>query len=137
MTVIETARLLGKTLQEDERYVRYHAAKLNNDTDEQLQKDISEFHAIKMMINMEEGKVDADKERIKSLNRDLQDMFTKVTENPHMVEFEAARAEMDSLLASVNYIITASANGLDPNEVPETPPSACSPGGCAGCSGCG
>ncbi len=137
MNVIELTRQVGKALQEDERYKRYHEAKKKNDEDTELQQDISEFHAIKMMINMEEGKADCDRERVKKLNSDLTAMFTKVTQNPNMIAYEEARSAMDELLASVNYIVTASANGQDPMTVSETPPSACSPGGCAGCSGCG
>ena len=137
MNVIEAARLVGKALQEDERYIRYHEAKKRNDEDEGLQQDISEFHATKMMINMEEGKTDCDREQVKKLNADLTALFTKITQNPNMAAYEDARSEMDQLLSSINYIVTASANGNDPDEVPETPPSTCSPGGCAGCSGCG
>lgn len=137
MNVIEMARQLGAAIQADERYIRYHKAKEANDDNETLQSDISEFHAIKMMINMEQGKADADQERIKQLNDDLTKLFTKVTENPVMVEFEKARTDMDELLSSINHIITASANGHDPMSVPENAPSSCGAGGCAGCSGCG
>ena len=137
MNVIEAARLVGKALQEDERYIRYHEVKKKNDEDEGLQQDISEFHATKKMINMEEGKTDCDREQVKKLNADLTALFTKITQNPNMAAYEDARSEMDQLLSSINYIVTASANGNDPDEVPETPPSTCSPGGCAGCSGCG
>ena len=137
MNVIEATRALGHALQQDERYLRYTAAKKANDEDEKLQKDIAEFHTVKQMINMESGKADRDSERLKSLNAELTDLFRAVQENPNMAAFEEARADMDMLLESVNFIITACANVNDPDKVPETPPSSCSAGGCAGCSGCG
>ena len=42
MNVIETARTLGKALQEDERYIKYDAATKASDTDTQLQNKIGD-----------------------------------------------------------------------------------------------
>ena len=43
MNVIELTRELGKALQQDERYIAYHAAKLANDNDADLQNLIGDF----------------------------------------------------------------------------------------------
>ncbi len=137
MEVIELTRQLGKAIQNDPRYIRYHKAKAENDENEQLQDDISEFHSIKMLINMEQGRPEQDKEKIKKLNDELTALFERVTNNPAMREFEEARQDMDELLASVNHIITASANGHDPMTIDASAPQGCTPNGCAGCSGCG
>lgn len=136
MSVIEKARELGKALQEDERYSRYRAAKLANDKDETLQKDIAEFNSTKIELNAEMAKDDKDTEAITRLNSKLNSIYVKVTENPNMVAFEAARSEMDDILESINYIVTSAANGDDPMTCPETPPASCT-GSCATCGGCG
>jgi hypothetical protein len=52
---------------------------------------------------------------------------------PNMVAFNQAKGEMDRMLAEINNIITASANGEDPETCPAQP--GCS-GECSSCGGC-
>ncbi len=54
--------------------------------------------------------------------------------NPNMAAFNAAKNAMDGMLAEINNIITASANGEDPETCPSQP-SGCS-GSCSTCGGC-
>lgn len=135
MNVIEMARELGKVLQTDPRYAQFAAAKLANDKDIELQKEIADFNAAKMELNIEMAKMDKDTEAITAINNKLNALFASVTQNPNMVAFEAARDQLDGVLESIHYIITCAANGDDPMTCPETPPASCS-GSCAGCSGC-
>ncbi|MCM1578572.1 MAG: YlbF family regulator [Ruminococcus sp.] len=135
MSVIEKTRELGKALQEDERYARYRAAKLANDKDESLQKNISEFNSTKMELNAYMAVEDKDTDTVTRLNSKLNQLYRDVTENPNMIAFEAARSEMDDLLSSINYIVTCAANGDDPMTCPENAP-ACT-GSCSTCGGCG
>ncbi|MDE6592319.1 MAG: YlbF family regulator [Oscillospiraceae bacterium] len=137
MSVIEKARELGKALQEDEIYSRYKAAKLANDKDESLQKNIVEFNSTKMELNIEMAKDDKDTDAITRLNSKLNSIYKEVTENPNMVAFEAARSEMDDILESIHYIITCAANGDDPMTCPDSPPASECSGSCATCGGCG
>ncbi|MBQ7782389.1 MAG: YlbF family regulator [Oscillospiraceae bacterium] len=135
MNVIECARELGKALQADPRYTAYAAAKLANDNDETLQQQIKDFNSKKMELNIELGKQDKDTDRINALDTELRGLYEAVVGNPKMVAFEKAKADMDEILASVNYIVTAAANGEDPMTCSDTPPMSCS-GSCASCSGC-
>ena len=133
MNVIEAARELGKVLQEDARYKQYTAAKLANDNDAALQQEIADFNATKLELNGEMGKPDKDTARITELNNKLNKIYMSVTSNPNMMAFEA---EMDTLLESINYIVTCAANGDDPMTCPETAPSMGCSGSCSSCAGC-
>lgn len=135
MNVIECARELGKALQADPRYTAYAAAKLANDNDETLQQQIKDFNSKKMELNIELGKEDKDTDRINALDTELRGLYEAVVSNPKMVAFEKAKADMDEILASVNYIVTAAANGEDPMTCSDTPPMSCG-GSCASCGGC-
>lgn len=136
MNVIEITRELGKALQEDPRYSMYYAAKLANDKDEELQNKINEFHATKMKLDIEMAKSDKDTAAISTLNSELNSLYMTVSENPNMIAFEAAKAEMDDLLQSINYIIVAAANGQDPMTCPEKAPETGCSGSCSSCAGC-
>ncbi len=135
MNVIDAARELGKALQEDPRYAQYTAAKLANDKDEELQKQINDFHAKRMELNTEMGRTDKDTNAITAINNELNALYSKVVSNPKMIEFEAAKAEMDGILESINFIVTSAANGDDPMTCPDTPPQVCT-GSCSSCGGC-
>ncbi len=136
MNVIEAARELGKALQADPRYSQYNAAKLANDNDAELQKKIAEFHEKRAALNVEMGKTDKDTAAITAINNELNKIYMEVTENPNMMAFEAAKAQMDEILESINYIVTCSANGEDPMTCPEKAPFTGCGGSCDSCSGC-
>ncbi len=135
MNVIEAARALGKALQEDPRYEAYHAAKLENDKDEELQQKIRDFNMKKMDLNAEMSRDNKDTKKITELDNELNALYTAVVSNKHMAAFEAAREDMDAILASINYIVTCAANGDDPMTCPETAPASCG-GSCSTCGGC-
>ncbi|MBQ7989607.1 MAG: YlbF family regulator [Oscillospiraceae bacterium] len=139
MDIITFARELGCELQKDQRYINYSAAKLANDQDTELQKQIADFHAVQMEQRALRA-AGGDPTEISKLNDRLTELYTEVTSNPHMMAFEAARSQLDGVLESINFIITCAANGKDPMTCPDTPPAGCgcgSGGGCSGCSGCG
>lgn len=135
MDIITLARELGQALQKDQRYIDYSAAKLSNDEDTELQKSIADFHSIQMELRALTAS-GGDASEIQRLNTKLTELYTEITSTPHMMAFENARTELDSLLESINFIITCAANGQDPMTCPDTPPAGCG-GSCAGCSGCG
>lgn len=134
MDVIAKARELGKLIQEDERYSAYLQAKEKNDKDEELQKLISEFTAKRYELNMEMSKEDKDSEKLKELDGVIKNLYGEIMVNPNMAEFNAAKNAMDGMLSEINNVITASANGEDPETCPSKP-SGCS-GSCASCGGC-
>ena len=135
MNVIESARNLGKVLQEDERYKKYDAAAKASDTDTQLQNKIGEFNMLRMQLSQEMAKPDKDAEKMTSLDTDIKALYDEIMTMPTMKAFNEAKEEIDALLQSVNYIISMAANGEDPMTCPEQPPHNCS-GSCSTCGGC-
>lgn len=134
MDTISMARELGKLIQADDRYKAYLAAKEKNDKDEELQKLISEFTAKRYELSMEMSKDNKDSEKLKELDGVIKNLYGEIMVNPNMAEFNAAKNAMDGMLTEINNIITASANGEDPETCPANP-SGCS-GSCASCGGC-
>lgn len=135
MNVIETARTLGKALQEDERYIKYDAATKASDTDTQLQNKIGEFNMLRMQLSQEMAKPEKEAEKMTSLDNDIKALYDEIMAMPTMKAFNEAKEELDALLQSVNYIISMAANGEDPMTCPEEPPHNCS-GSCSTCGGC-
>lgn len=134
MDTISMARELGKLIQADARYDAYVKAKEANDKDEELQKLINEFTAKRYELNMEMSKTDKDADRLKELDGVIKNIYGEIMVNPNMAEFNKAKNAMDGMLAEINNIITASANGEDPETCPSQP-SGCS-GSCSTCGGC-
>ena len=64
MDIIECARLLGKTLQQDERYLRLKKATEVNDADEKLQEMINAFNMKRIEINQEVQKTEKNGDRM-------------------------------------------------------------------------
>ncbi|MCC8042183.1 MAG: YlbF family regulator [Oscillospiraceae bacterium] len=135
MSVIDKARELGAVLQQDSRYNAYVVAKAANDSDGELQQLIEEFNVTRGQLNVEMSKSDKDSEKVSQLDTKLRELYNDVMTNPHMEAFEAAKADMDDLLESINYIITAAANGMDPLTCPERDPHSCGCD-CSSCGGC-
>lgn len=134
MDTISMARELGKLIQADPRYAEYVRAKEANDKDEELQKLINEFTMKRYELNMEMSKTDKSEERLKELDGVIKNIYGEIMVNPHMAEFNVAKNAMDGMLAEINNIITASANGEDPETCPAQP-AGCS-GSCSTCGGC-
>lgn len=134
MDAVSMARELGKLIQQDERYKAYVNAKEVNDKDEELQKLISDFEMKRYELNMEMTKTDKDADKLKELDGVIKNLYGEIMVNPSMAKFNAAKNAMDGLLAEINNIITASANGEDPETCPSQP-SGCS-GSCSSCGGC-
>ena len=118
MDTISMARELGKLIQADPRYDAYIKAKETNDKDEELQKLINDFTMKRYELNMEMSKTDKDTDKVKELDGVIKNIYGEIMVNPNMAAFNAAKNAMDGMLAEINNIITASANGEDPETCP-------------------
>ena len=130
MDIIEMTRALGKAIQQDERYIRLSLARDNNDNDEKLQEMIGKFNLKRVEVNQEAAR--PDQAKLDQLNESIRTLYKEIMENPNMVEFNAAKEEIDSLMNFVNQILVLSVNGQDPDTVEQ---SSCT-GSCATCAGC-
>lgn len=134
MTVEEAVRLLGKCIQEDERYLRYKKAKQDNDNDEALQNLISEFNIKRMNYDMLSKKDNPDAEKLQKYETELDSIYEDILSNENMKRFQYAKSEMDAMTKNIDSIITLCLQGEDP-ETCHPDLSNCS-GNCSACSGC-
>ena len=138
MDAIKAARELGKAIQADPRYKDYAAAKAANDADEELQGLISDFSAKRQLLSVEMGKdaSEQDPEKIKRMNKEMQDAYGEVMKNVNMANFAVVKNALDILLNEVNMIISMSCEGEDPETCDPHASHGCG-GSCATCGGCG
>lgn len=133
MGIIEATRNLGVEIQKDERFIRYIKAKLANDNDEALQNQIGEFNTVRMNLDREMNAETQDETKIRELNEKLREIYTAVMSSKSMLDYNTAKAELDSMLNDINSIIMQCVDGEDPTTA--EPHTGCS-GSCSSCSGC-
>ena len=133
MGILEATRALGKEMQKDERFIAFAKAKLANDTDEQLQKDIGEFNIVRMNLERETSAEEVNEEKVKELNEKLRAIYTKIMSSKTMLDYNTAKAGLDAMLNDINSVIMQCAMGADPETC--EPEHACS-GNCDSCGGC-
>lgn len=133
MGIIEATRNLGVEIQKDERFIRYIKAKLANDNDETLQNQIGEFNTVRMNLDREMNNEKQDEDKIRELNEKLREIYTAVMSSKTMLEYNTAKAELDSMINDINSIIMQCVDGEDP--LTAEPQTACT-GSCSTCGGC-
>lgn len=134
MDTIKAARELGKAIQADERYIAYVEAKKSNDEDKALQDLIGEFNLKRQNMQLEMSKKDDEKdsEKLQSMNRELQNCYEKVMNNPNMANFAIVKSALDKLIHDVNGIIAMCCEGENPDtcEIQQCTSDCSSCGGC-------
>ena len=131
--VIAMARELGKVIQQDERFLRIDASKKANDEDKDLQKQIIDFNMKRSELSTALAQDEKDSDKLTALDKELKEMYQAIMENPNMVEFNAAKHEVDHMMSFITDILFGAINGEDPDTVEMR--AGCS-GDCGGCSGC-
>lgn len=132
--LLELAKDLGHELQRDPRFIRTQMAQAAADEDKELQDMIGEFNLKRMALNAEASKDEAeqDKEKVIQLNAELREVYARVMANASMAEYQAARAELDTIVNGIGAIINMASQGLNPDDYEE---HNCS-GNCSSCGGC-
>ncbi len=133
MDVIKSVRELGKAIQQDERFIRYAKAKLDNDSNTELQAAIGNFNITRMELDREMGADEKDEAKVKELNEELRRVYGEIMSNPAMVEYNTAKVEVDQMVSEINTVISKCLDGEDP-ETCET--AAACIGSCSTCGGC-
>lgn len=134
MGILEAARALGAEIQKDERFIAYAKAKIENDSNEDLQEAIGNFNTIRMNLDMEMSKETPDEEKIQELNERLRVTYSAIMSTGAMLNYNNAKANLDAMLNDINSIIMQCVEGAEPSTCePET--HSCS-GSCSSCSGC-
>ncbi len=132
-TLLAMAIDLATQLQADPRCEAVLAATKAADEDETLQKLISEFNLKRIAINTEEGKEEADGEKIRQLNQELRETYAAVMAHEKMMAYNQAKGDLDVLVNKIHFAINLAVQGQDPNLAAQE--SACS-GDCGSCGGC-
>lgn len=132
-TLLAMAIDLATQLQADPRCEAVLAATKAADEDKELQEKISEFNLKRLAINTEEGKEEADADKIRELNQELRTIYAAVMANESMMAYNNAKAELDVLVNKIHFAINLAIQGQDPNLAAQE--SACS-GDCGSCGGC-
>ena len=132
-TLLAMAIDLATQLQADPRCEAVMAATKAADEDENLQSLISEFNLKRLAINTEEGKEEADPEKIRQLNQELRECYAAVMANEKMMAYNEAKGELDQLVNKIQFAINLAAQGQDPNLAAQE--SNCT-GNCGTCGGC-
>ncbi len=132
--LLELAKDLGHEIQRDPRFIRTQMAQAAADEDKELQDMIGEFNLKRMALNAEASKDEAeqDKEKVMQLNAELREVYARVMANASMAEYQAAKAELDTIINGIGAIINMAAQGLNPDDYDE---HNCS-GNCSSCGGC-
>ncbi len=135
MDIIQMARELGKAIQQDELYKKMNEASAATEKSTELQNKINAFSELRLKLNQEVMKSEEEKNEdlITELDSKLRALYQDVTEDPTMVAYNSAKAQLESTLNFISQIITGSANGQDPEMIEQQ--ASCS-GSCGGCSGC-
>ena len=133
MDVIEQVSILGKAIQQDERFVRYAKARLENDNNKELQASIGEFNIIRMELDREMQSEEKNEDKVKELNEKLRTIYGEIMSSPVMVEYNTAKVAVDQMLNEINTVISKTLDGEDPETCETT--AACT-GSCSTCGGC-
>lgn len=133
MDVIESVRQLGKAIQQDERFIRYAKARLENDNDSNLQASIGQFNIIRMELDREMESENKNDDKVKELNENLRKVYGEIMSNPTMVEYNTAKVAVDQMVGEINTVISKCLDGEDPETCDTV--SGCT-GSCSTCGGC-
>ena len=112
-------------LREEPAVKRYNEAKEKYIVDEAAHALIREYNVQHILKQEEEKKEDPDKKVIEDLENRLNELMQQIQNVPSMKEMKEAEIELDSILSTINEVISASIS----------PTGGCS-GSCSTCGGC-
>ncbi len=133
MDIIELTRKLGAEIQKQDAYINFNKAKTAADNDAELQEKIGDFNLLKMQLDAEKQKEDADKAKIDSLNEDIVKLYNEISTHETMKAYFAAINDYKALTDRIMNILYMCQNGEDPETC--EPSSSCT-GNCSSCGGC-
>ena len=135
MSLESALRELGKEIQADPRFGALQAAAKVNDADEALQQQMHEIQLITLKYQQEAEKgEEASQDRIAELQKEYQDLYTKVMDGENMKKYSEAAAQMEQMAQYISQMIGLFFDGQDPATC-EIPASDCTHD-CCTCGGC-
>ena len=134
MDVIELTRQLGAAIQQDERYLKFAAAREANEKDPELLDLMGQIQLIQMNYQREAASEKLDSEKMSKYELEFNEVYGKFMENDKMKAYEEARNEIDSMMNYIMQILGLCVNGADPATCEPKEEHNCS-GSCGDC-GC-
>ena len=134
MDVIELTRQLGAAIQQDERYLKFAAAREENEKDPELLDLMGQIQLIQMNYQREAASENPDSEKMSKYELEFNEAYGKFMENDKMKAYEEARNEIDSMMNYIMQILGLCVNGADPATCEPEEEHNCS-GSCSDC-GC-
>ena len=114
MSLESALRELGKEIQADPRFEALQAAAKVNDADEALQQQMQEMQLITLKYQQEAEKgEEASQDRIAELQKEYQDLYTKVMDGENMKEYSEAAAQMEQMAQYISQMIGLFFDGQD------------------------
>ena len=132
MDIIELTRQLGAEIQKQDAYIKFNEARIAADNDAALQEKIGDFNLLKMQLDAEKQKENADKVKMDELNEKIVVLYNEISSGETMKNYFAAMNDYKALTDKIMNILLMCQNGEDPKTCE---PSACT-GNCSSCTGC-
>ena len=114
MEVMELAAKLGQEIKKDPRVVALQAAEKAYTEDRKLQTLMVEYNAQSTALTEEYKKPEKDAEFIKRIEARINELYHEITENPVMLEYQAAQEVVNEFMNEVNAEITYQITGQRP-----------------------
>ena len=133
--ILNLAREIGAAIQRSDEYINYRMNEQKVECSKELQSAVEKFNLKKSEINAELSKENADQKKMDELNREIGDLYRKITNDETMKKFNEAKSVFDDMLAKISYLISECAKGEDPYKV-EIPDAESCTGSCSTCGGC-
>ena len=133
MDVIALTRELGKKIQQEEAFTRFHMAKQTADNDPELQKLLEDFGSKRAELSDMSAADKSDPVKTAEVSRAMRRIYGEIMSNQSMINYNDTKKDYDALMNRVNAIIEKSFNGEDPETADYTPECT---GSCATCGGC-
>ena len=114
MEVMELAAKLGQEIKKDPRVVALGEAEKAYTEDRKLQTLMVEYNAQSTALTEEYKKPEKDAEFIKRIETRINELYHEITENPVMLEYQAAQEVVNEFMNEVNAEITYQITGQRP-----------------------
>lgn len=123
MTVMEAARILGKAIQEDARFIDYQEAGTAVSNDEHVSALSDNLQALQDQFNAEATKAEPDEALLNDLQQQGSALYDTIYNTPVMNHLIEKKQGMDNLMNEVMNFIYLVVGGEDPDTVEVTPES--------------
>ncbi|MDO4406269.1 MAG: YlbF family regulator [Eubacteriales bacterium] len=121
MTVMEAARILGASIQEDPRFAAYQDAQAIVADDEQVKELSDNLQTLQDQFNAEAVKEQPDEKLLNDLQEQGSAMYQTIYQTPAMTRMMDAKEGMDAMMNEVMNFLYLVIGGADPKTVEVTP----------------